>query len=244
MSKKIESPTVATDLNKVKLLVERGKLEKIISELDVKDIEGTIKKVPKEVLRLMIHLFYFVKNVDEKVKALEPSQRIPLESLLETARKHQGEEFSKKLIQLMAKDGKIELEMAVKIPKIIDPIMGKIDHVVNDTIITPQVFLSNHRVFVETVFMQNDEILFRTNAELDDFLRLINNLMIGATRTFALLQKNMNSIKPNIRISDCQLLVKAMNENAKHINNTLNEIIGYSGPQRKKVKSVSVKRVK
>jgi hypothetical protein len=203
MSKAKEDTLVQKDFRTIKTLVDKGKLDEVLSKIDPDNIPVTVKKVPKEVIRFMSHILN-VENIDSRVKTLKADERIPIEYLLESARSHSGKEFAEAFLRDLAKDESLRREFGIDVQKVKDPLAAKIDNTINQIVTSPLLLLKSKRVNAELSFMQNDELLLRVNAELDESLLLAAMIINGASGTLQCLEENVKGVKPNINIDLCK----------------------------------------
>jgi len=237
VEKEEKKPSVSKDLEKVKSLIEKGKLDSTLSHLDSSDIQGSVKRVPKEVVRLMSHLLIGVKDVEKQIKTLRADQRIPVEMLLEAAKKYNGEEFSIEFLKQAVKDEKLRRDFGISFPKIIDPMRAKIDNTVNDVQIFPHMSLATNRIYTELSLLQNDELLFRTSAELDELLFLVMKLMGGARVAFETLPKERGRVKASVDIEACGRYLKQIVNYTRYVSEAIS-VVTHGPKKRKRVKSV------
>jgi len=239
MAKKKETvPDISSDFKKVKLLWDEDKLESTLAKIDPKDLEGSIKKVPKELIRLMSFLLLEVKDVDDKVKVLKPEQRIPIASLLDLARKNKGMEFAQALMKRIGFDEKISKELGFVFRKQKDTLDIKIDNSVSHVISRPNFILTTRRLFTLINFMQGDNILLKVNAEIDELLGIVASILYGATGTLKTFQENAKGIKPEIYIDSCREYLKRINNYSVLLSGALNEL------EKSLVKTKKKKKVK
>ncbi len=221
--KKTKESSSVTDFKKVKSLVEKDKLDEVLSKIDPNDINGTIRRVPKEVIRFMSHVLVNVKDVDTKVKTLKADQRIPIESLLESARKHRGKEFAEAFIKKAAQDEEIRRNFGLSFTAVKDPLEAKIDNTVNRVITASELMLKSKRLYTEISFMQNDDLLFRVNAEIDESLLMVDRIIDGVKCTFDSLQKNAKGVKPTLDVELCLKYLDSIDADSKYVRKALDE---------------------
>lgn len=240
MPKKKKEPLSVTDFKKIKSLVEKGKLDDVLSKLDPNDIAGSIRTVPKEIIRLMSHLLVNIEDVDTKVKVLKADQRIPIESLLESARKHRGEEFAKEFFKQAIKDETIRRNFGLSFAKVKDPLEAKIDNTVTNVITVSELMLKSKRLYTEICLMQNDDLLFRCNAQMDELLLIVNRIINGAKCTLDWSQKNAKGVKPNIDVELSRQYLDGIDADSKYVRKALDRF-AKSPPKTKSRKSRKLK---
>lgn len=217
--KKNESLAV-TDFKKVKSLVKKGTLDKVLSKLDVKDIRGSMKIVPKEVVRFMSHLLVNVKDVDKQAKSLKPEERGSIEFLLKSARKHGGEEFARKFFELAAADDDFRQECGLAIQKL-DRIETKINNLYDRVYIVPHLMLQSKRLYTEISFLRDDELLFRLNGKIDDVLFTASQLISGICHCIKLVQEDNSGLKPNVNVEACLAHLDSVDKASKRVRRAL-----------------------
>jgi len=225
MSKKKEiQPTSETDFKTVKSIVEKGKLDEVLSKLDPKDIPGTTRRVPKELIRFMSHLLVRIKDADIQAKTLRAEDRIPIEMLLESARRHGGEEFAKAFYDKLSTDDNIRKEFGFEVRKYKDPIEAKVDNNVTEIKTISQLILKTRRLYTEMAFMQYDNLLLRVNCEIDDLLIMAAQMLFGLKCTLDWFRKNAKGIKPDIYYELCHKQLDEIDINSRYVRTELNRL--------------------
>lgn len=218
--KKTESLAVS-DFKKVKSLVKKGTLDKVLSKLDAKDIRGTMKAVPEEVVRFMSHLLINIENVDKQVKVLKAEELIPIESLLKSARKYRGEEFAKRLFELAAEDEEFRRDYKLTVQKKVRRTDTKINNEIDQVYVVPHLMLQSKHLFTEISFLQDDELLFRWNSEIDDVLLMASRLIHGVSHCVELVQKDIKGLNPNVNVEVCLTYLDLVDQASKRIRRAL-----------------------
>jgi hypothetical protein len=245
MAKKKETvPNISDDFNKLKSLLDEGRLESTLAKLDPEDLERSIKRVPKELIRLMVYLLFEVKDVDDKVRVLKPEQRIPIASLLDLARKDKGLEFSQVLLERIGIDEKIAKDIGFVFRKHKDPIEIKACNSISHVRTSSELNLKQKRLYTELFFMQGEDVLLKSNAEIDEVLGIVSQILNGAVCTLDLFKKNTKGVNPQIYSDSCREYLKKINNYSTFLSDALNELEKslIKTKKKKKVKSKVVAR--
>lgn len=225
MSKnKTIQPSSMTDFKKVKSLAGKGKLDEVLSKLDPNDIPGSIRRVPKEIIRFMSHLLLRIENVDNQTKTLKAEHRIPIELLLESARKHRGEEFAKSFYEKLGTDEKIRKEFGFEFRKAKDSLEAKLDNSITEIKTVSQLMLKTKRLYTELAFMQNDSLLLRINCEIDELLMISSQILYGAKCSLDLLKKNAKRVNPEIYFELCRKQLDEIDSDSRYVRTELDKL--------------------
>ncbi len=237
--KKTIQPSSATDFKKVKSIAEKGKLDEVLSKLDPNDIPETIRRVPKELIRFMSHLLVRIEDVDTKTKTLKAEHRIPIELLLESARKHGGDEFAKSFYEKLGTDEKIRREFGFDFRKTKDALEAKLDNFVTEVKTTSQLMLKTRRLYTELAFMQDNSLLLRINGEIDDLLMISSRILYGAKCTLDWLKKNAKGVKPEIYFELCRKQLDEINSDSRYVRTELDKLAKTSVRRKSRRKKIA-----
>jgi len=235
MAKEKSDKTLAyKDLEKVKEIWEKGKLDEILSNLNPNDVKGTLKRVPKQIIRLMSALLV-IKEPEKQVSTLKKEERMPVEALIKTARKNKGEEFTKRFIELATENQDIRREFKLSFRKFKDPLEAKIDNSVSNVYTTSQLMLKSNRLYTEVCFLWNEEIRFRFNPELDELLNIVVQMMAGARNTLYYFLNNTKEKTSRTNIDSCKDFLSEIDNHRQSILKLINQVdTGRKTPKRRK----------
>jgi len=240
MSKKKTTESLsATDFKKVKSLAESGKLDGVISKLDPTDVPGTVKRVPKEVIRFMSHVLVNVKDVDTRIKTLKAEERIPIEILLESAKRYKGEEFARAFLEEAGRDENLRRKFDYALAKTVGPTEAKIDNAISEVYVVPHLMLKSKRLYTEVSFLQNDEVLLRSNAEVEDLLLILCSLMDAISDCVEYFEQNVKGVKPNINLEACLAHLDELGQRGRRARSALIRVS--ASPKKRKARGKSAK---
>jgi hypothetical protein len=215
----MKKPSMQDDLRVVKRLVEQDKLDDVMRKLDAKDIPGSLRKVPVEVVRLAMTLLS-VSDVDKKIEDVDPEQQVPAKALLASARGNKIEPFIARLRKSITGDAKVRQALGLDItaiPKLQEATEAKINNTINRVLVTPQLMLKSTRVYMEVAFFRNDQVLLRTEMELDDILSLGASLLGAVQECLKLLSKNAPGVSPKIEVERCEYHLGALRKSIRKL---------------------------
>jgi hypothetical protein len=229
------------DLEKVRTLLRRGTLDETLAMLDPSDVKATLAVVPVEIARLVSALLSQGDQINQQVATLKPEERQPIRALIRSARKHRGAEFAEAFATLVKEDKDFGRLVGMQPEKPSAAWDQKIDNLITGLGVYPHMMLKSRRVYLEVGFMQDDNLLFRTNLEIDDLLKVVQSLLNGAEITIEYLQKIGPDLRPQLyreRIDDS---LKAISKQMRGLRKQL-ATLGDNAEQDKRRKKGSKKR--
>jgi len=219
----MKKPSVNDDLRVVKRLSAQGKLDGLMQQLDAKDIPGSLRRVPVEVVRLAMVLLS-VSDVEKKIEDVDSGQRGPAKDLLASARENKIEPFIEQLKRAATGDYKVRQALGLDItafPKTQGAIEAKINNTINRVGFTSQLMLKSSRVYIEVAFLQEDEVLLRTEMELDGILMLGSSLLGAVHDCLEMLSKNAPGVSPQIEFERCEHYLGELRKNIRKVPSLL-----------------------
>lgn len=188
------------DLRKVRSLVTRGGFEEMLAKLDPANVAQSLREVPVEMVRL-IAAFGLAGDAAELRRVLGEDRSKTVKLLVEAAEKERIQEFVKALVRQMDKDPAISRRLGI--PSGDRAQEARQFNAVTNVRWAPQMMLFSKRVYIDLMFMQGEDVLFKTKAELDDLLRMISLLLKAAKGTADLLAKDMIGCKLLLQSERC-----------------------------------------
>lgn len=220
-----KTPSIADDLKKAEKAIRLGKLDAYMEKLDSNDVLGSLQRVPKEITRLLLALLS-ISDIESKLEDVEASQRKPVQALLDSARKHDIARFVEKLRRILGEDSKARKALGLDItaiPKETDATAAKIDNTISRVVATPQFMLKSRRVYAEVAFLQDEELLLRSELELDDLLGMAAQLVQIAGSTLTCLKDSMGKASPNIHHDRCEHHMGNLRKTMRRVSSLLSE---------------------
>lgn len=218
MPKKAAQPSSSKrDLQKVRELVAAGKLDACIAKLDPDHIKQSMKQVPAGIVRLLTALLR-MESVDKAVETLTRDEREPAKALLRSAREHQGVQFIEALTEAAKGDSSLAKSIGLKD---LDPrtenLEKRIENRITNVTHRPILMLQSRQVYATVNFFRDDEIIFRSDMELDALIGLARSFLSAATNCLASAQLNAPRVKLNLNAEACQTHIKDIRKLSREI---------------------------
>ena len=234
--------SVDSDFKKVKSLHGKGKLEDSFADVDPANVLKSLQKIPVGPLRMMIAL-RATADAEGKIAQLNPDQREPAKALLEIAKKDHVLKFLNAVVNSAVDQEDVRKALgidALSLPKQYVPTEVKLDATITKTTQTPQLMLNSLRLYVEMGFMQGDELLFRSDMELDDILWMAHGFLAGVEETLKLAKKKIPGVTPNLEFDRCQAHMK----NIRSVAGKLSVLLKEFAPKKTSKRSSRAKKAK
>lgn len=211
------------DLQKVRDLFAAGKLDECVARLDPDHVRESMKQVPMGVVRLLSALLQ-TEGVDKGVESLSQGEREPVKALLRSAREHQGVEFIQALSEVVEGDSQLAESIGLQIrdPKAVN-LEKRVENRITRLTHRPVLMLKSRRLYTVVNFFRDEEIIFRSDMELDDLILLARNLLDVATDCLANAQLNVPRVKLNLNAKACQTSIKDIRKFSREIGACLEQ---------------------
>ena len=197
--------SIEADMQDARGLLRKGKLGAVFENLDAKDIPGSLRHSSLAVIRLLMGLLS-VSDIEKKVKQVDPEQREVAEALLKCAKEHDVGSFFNALGPAVMTDKQVRDLLGVDItavPKTLGYIDAKTFNTITGISHTPQLMLKSSRLYVQLGFLQGDEVLFRSQLELDELLLWASDHMDAAKEALTLLKQKAPIASPKLETERC-----------------------------------------
>ncbi len=236
--KATQPPSSKRDLQKVRELHVAGKLDECVARLDPDHVSESMKKVPAGVVRLLTSLLQ-LKSVDKRVDSLTRDEREPAKALLRSAREHQGVQFVEALLKAAKEDSQLAESIGLKFAdqkaedreKLIENRITQLTH-------RPILMLQSRRLYAAVDFFRDDEIIFKSDMELDHLIGLAADLLDVAKNCLAFAQINAPKVELNLNAQACQTGIKHIRKSSREIRACFEE----GGPKKNTARRKSVRK--
>jgi|GEM_PF-3009638 len=224
VEKHTDEVTSMGDIKKVVELQKQGKLVDLVAKLNPEDIRGTLNEVPAEVVRLTVALLS-ATDVDRALREYSGDRRRTLGVLLQSSRKYKGEEFVKALIKEWDDDirerlGGVDIASGDRATR-----ADKTENPWTSLEIRPELMLRTSKLYCMVAFFRDEELLFRSDIEIDDLLWTARAFLQAANQTLVYANRNASGTKVNIDLPRCQGQLKEIRRLVREIPPSLREII-------------------
>ncbi len=215
--------TATDDIKKAVELQKQGKLADLVAKLNPEDVRGTLNEVPAEVVRLTAALLS-ATDVDGALREYSGAGRRTLDALLQSSRKYKGEEFIKALIKEWDDDirerlGGVDIVSRDRATK-----ADKTENAWTSLEIRPELMLRTSRLYCMVAFFRDEDLLFRSDIEIDDLLWTARAFLQAANQTLVYANRNASGTKVHINLARCQGQLKEIRRLVREIPPSLTEI--------------------
>jgi hypothetical protein len=224
MPKHSKQISVGNDFAFTRNIIHKGKLDECLLKLDAKNIEASLAGVPFEIIRLVVTLAS--KELSESdIKNLGREKQVPAKRLLVALRQQQNvREFVGALVEKASSDPSIEDRLGIRFAK---GTVDKQEILTNDVTSisgTPQLVLKSRRLYCEIGFWRGDELLFRSDFEIESLIWAGKSMLNQASMALKHLMENAGSIKPEIDIEACKRELKNLAACCSRVKASLSRI--------------------